>query len=160
VTRREVPVDAGEILAALARNEVAFVVIGGLAVQAHGHPRTTQDIDLVPDLDRENLARLAAALTELGARPAGSPAAPVDWRIDADSLAEGVTSLDTDAGGVDVHPAPPGVKSFAALRAGALEIEVRGLRLAVAGRDDLIAMKRASALPIDRGDIAALTEPG
>jgi len=29
----------------------------------------------------------------------------------------------------------------------------------VAGRDDLIAMKRASGRPVDRGDVIALTRP-
>jgi len=32
------------------------------------------------------------------------------------------------------------------------------MRLKIAGRDDLIAMKRASAKPVDLEDIAALTE--
>jgi hypothetical protein len=39
-----------------------------------------------------------------------------------------------------------------------LKLEVAGVRLVVTGRDDLIAMKRASGRPIDRGDIVALTE--
>jgi hypothetical protein len=34
------------------------------------------------------------------------------------------------------------------------------LTLAVAGRDDLISMKRASARPVDLEDLAALTELG
>lgn len=33
------------------------------------------------------------------------------------------------------------------------------MKIAVAGRDDLINMKRASARSIDLDDIAALTEP-
>jgi len=37
-----------------------------------------------------------------------------------------------------------------------LELDVTVL---VAGRDDLIAMKRASGRPIDRSDLLALTEP-
>jgi hypothetical protein len=72
----------------------------------------------------------------------------------------GVTELDTDAGGVDVHMTPPGAAPYDRLRARALELDVSGVRLAVAGRDDLIAMKRTSGRPVDRGDIAALTEPG
>jgi len=44
------------------------------------------------------------------------------------------------------------------LRKRALEIELGELRLAVAGRDDLISMKRASARPVDLEDLAALTE--
>lgn len=58
MTRREIPIDAMAILRVLAAHGVEYVVIGGLAVQAHGHPRTTQDLDLVPKPTAENRARL------------------------------------------------------------------------------------------------------
>jgi hypothetical protein len=109
MTRRETPLDARRILVALAEWEVEYTVIGGLAVQAHGHTRTTQDVDLVPAPDEENRGRLAAALEALGARPAGGGGSFI--------LPErGVASLDTDAGGVDVHFSPPGVPAYELLR--------------------------------------------
>ncbi len=153
MTRHETPIDAAAIFRVLAAHEVAYVVIGGLAVQAHGHPRTTQDLDLVPEPTPENSERLRAALAELGARPVGARSSgPV-------VIPEtGVLELDTDAGGIDVHPAPPGAAPYAELRERALVIEL-DVPVAVAGRDDLIAMKRASGRPIDRSDIIALTEP-
>jgi hypothetical protein len=58
MTRREVPLDARRILEALGEHHVDYTVIGGLAVQAHGHPRTTQDVDLVPAPGAPNRARL------------------------------------------------------------------------------------------------------
>ncbi|MHB8692815.1 MAG: nucleotidyl transferase AbiEii/AbiGii toxin family protein [Solirubrobacteraceae bacterium] len=153
MTRHEIPLDASAILRVLSDHRVDYVVIGGLAVQAHGHPRTTQDLDLIPDPSPDNLERLRAALSELRARPVGE-AEPADIAIPA----TGVLELDTDAGGVDVHRAPPGAAPYAQLRIRALELEL-DVTVAVAGRDDLIAMKRASGRPIDRGDILALTEP-
>jgi len=153
VTRRETPIDAAAILRVLASHQVDYVVIGGLAVQAHGHTRTTQDLDLVPAPTDENRARLLAALAELGARPVGAPA-PVPLSIPA----TGVLELDTLVGGIDIHPAPPGAAPYAELRERALVIEL-DVSVPVASRDDLIAMKRASGRPIDRGDIAALTAP-
>lgn len=153
MTRREVPLDAAAILRALSDHNVDYVVIGGVAVQTHGHPRTTQDLDLVPAPSPKNLERLGAALTALGARPVGaSKPQPVEIPQ------SGTLELDTDAGGVDVHLDPPGAAPYAELRARALAVQLDTLVL-VAGRDDLIAMKRASGRPIDRGDIAALTEP-
>ena len=44
-------------------------MIGGLAVGAHGFPRATKDVDIVPAPDGANLRRLFAALTELHASP-------------------------------------------------------------------------------------------
>jgi hypothetical protein len=152
VTRREIPLDAAAILRALALHRVDFILIGGLAVQAHGHTRTTQDLDLVPEPSSANLARLLSALEELGARQVGATG-PGQLHLPT----TGVVELDTHAGGVDVHLDPPGAAPYRALRSRALELNV-GVGVLVAGRDDLIAMKRASGRPIDRGDILALTD--
>ena len=43
------------------------------------------------------------------------------------------------------------------LRARALVVELNGVPLAIAGLDDVIAMKRASGRPADLRDIAVLT---
>jgi hypothetical protein len=153
MTRRETPLDARRILEVLDELAVDYVVIGGLAVQAHGHTRTTQDLDLVPAGDEENLRRLSTALGRLNARATTAPGESFDLP------ATGVAVLDTDVGGVDVHLSPPGAPAYEDLRRRALVIDLRGLRVAIAGLDDLIAMKRASGRPIDRGDVIALTEP-
>jgi hypothetical protein len=159
VTRREVALDAARILQALAEFGVSYTVIGGLAVQAHGHTRTTQDVDLVPAPGRENLDRLARALDTLEAREAGQGPRLDHPALVARLSAAAVVSLDTDAGGVDVHRSPPGAAPYAQLASRALVIEVAGVSVPIAGRDDLIAMKRASGRPIDRGDVIALTTP-
>jgi hypothetical protein len=49
-------------------HEVRYVVAGSVAAMAHGAPGVDPaDLDIVPALDRENLARLAAALGDLHA---------------------------------------------------------------------------------------------
>ena len=153
MTRREVPLEADAILRTLSEHGVDYVVIGGLAVQAHGHTRTTQDLDLVPEPSPANLAHLRSALAALGARPVGARAAePITFDT------TGVVELDTDAGGIDVLLDPPGAAPYQALRSRALELQLDAGTVAVAGLDDLIAMKQASGRPIDRSDILALTE--
>jgi hypothetical protein len=153
VTRRKLPLDASAILRTLEAFEVAYVLIGGLAVQTHGHPRTTQELDLVPEPSEENRERLRSALLSLGARRAGATA-PEPIEIPQD----GVLELDTDAGGVDIHLDPPGAAPYAELRARALEVELDTV-VPVVGLDDLISMKRVRGREIDRLDIVALTEP-
>ena len=159
MTRREIPLDGSRILQSLAQFGVSYVVIGGMAVQAHGHTRTTQDIDLVPAPDPDNLDRLIDALHSLGACPAGGDARLTRAGLRSRLQTSSVAALDTEAGGVDVHLSPPGAAPYADLAARALVIEVVGVTVSIAGRDDLIAMKRASGRPIDRGDIIALTRP-
>jgi hypothetical protein len=60
-----------ELIAALVDGGVEYVLIGGLAVGAHGFPRATKDLDIVPAPDETNLRRLAGVLRELDARHFG-----------------------------------------------------------------------------------------
>ena len=48
---------------------VRYLVVGGLAVVAHGVGRLTFDVDLVVQLDPDNVARAMAALGRLDYRP-------------------------------------------------------------------------------------------
>jgi hypothetical protein len=153
----ETPLDAERILSALAEHSVDYVIVGGLAVQTHGHVRTTVDVDVYPRPEPRNLQRLAEALNELDARTLnpGSEA----MAIDAAMLPRATLwQFATRHGAIDVIHDAPGAPPYDELRRRALEIELGQIRLAVAGRDDLISMKRASGRPVDLEDLAALTE--
>ncbi|MEA2356679.1 MAG: hypothetical protein QOD61_2808 [Solirubrobacteraceae bacterium] len=154
------PSDPRRVLAVLDGHGVDFVVIGGIAVIAHGHPRNTRDIDFVAATDRVNLERLAATLRELGARISGVDADLPGIKLDAATLGNGASyTMVTDAGGLDYFNEVPGGVPYEELRARALVVELPGLTLRVAGRDDLIRMKLAAGRPQDLDDVAALTEP-
>ena len=58
-----------DIFRALQEAEARYLVVGGLAVIAHGYVRLTKDIDLVLDLSSEALPRALNALQSLGYRP-------------------------------------------------------------------------------------------
>ncbi len=68
------------IIAALNRNKVRYLIVGGLAVVAHGFGRVTFDLDLVVQLQPENVQQAMRALETLGYRPI----APVSARDFAD----------------------------------------------------------------------------
>ncbi|NRA27643.1 MAG: hypothetical protein HRU10_10400 [Opitutales bacterium] len=57
------------ITAALAKHKVRYIVVGGLAVIAHGYLRATRDADLVVELIPENIKSAFTALGEIGYRP-------------------------------------------------------------------------------------------
>lgn len=151
------PLDAEHIFAALDAHEVEYVVVGGIAVQVHGHVRMTNDVDLIPSPAPENFERLAKALTELGARvlnPGG------EHLNDARMLPRATLwQLSTRHGDIDVLHDAPGAAPFPQLRERALVIALGDRTVPIAGRDDLIRMKRAAGRPVDLADIAALTEP-
>ncbi len=58
-----------EIAQAFDRDLVRFLIVGGLAVVAHGYMRLTQDIDVVVDFGEGNEGRAIAALKGLGFKP-------------------------------------------------------------------------------------------
>ena len=150
--------DAEQILRTLANHDVDYVLVGGLAVQVHGHVRTTFDVDVLPRPERGNLVHLADALNGLDARVL-NPGSE-ELAIDAAMLPRATLwQFETRHGAIDVIRDAPGAPAYRDLRERALEIDLGGLALAVAGRDDLISMKRASARPLDLDDLAALTEP-
>lgn len=151
--------DPRRIFETLARHGVDYVVIGGIAVIAHGHTRNTRDVDLLAGSDRGNLTRLAAALRELGARLSGVDAHLLEIDVyDPAVLANGANfTLETDAGGLDLFSDVPGAAPYAELRERALVVDLDGVAIRIAGRDDLIRMKAAAGRPQDLGDIAALT---
>jgi hypothetical protein len=90
------------------------VLIWGLAVGAHGFPRATKDLDIVPAPDAANLERLAAVLRSLGARHFGAgdfhPGEfPLDPLDPADLREGGNFVLATRLGRLDVMQWVPGV---------------------------------------------------
>lgn len=155
------PLDIGQLIEVLARHEVDYVVIGGVAAQVHGHRRTTMDLDLMPDPDPENLSRLGDALGELEAHPVESGFEGADIpTADPERLAIAaiVPPLLTRHGQIHVLKEPEGGRTFGQLRKAALVVDLDGTEVAIVSLDDLIRMKRAAGRPSDLDDIAVLTE--
>jgi hypothetical protein len=151
------PLDIDRIVATFRRHEVDYVVIGGIAVLAHGHPRATFDLDFVAELSADNMHRLAAALDELGARVRGVDAERLGVDpTDPAQLASGANwTLATDAGWLDYMPGAPGLRGYGEVAAAAESVRDGAFR--VAGLDDLIRLKLASGREKDIDDVAALT---
>jgi predicted nucleotidyltransferase len=55
-----------KLLESLARAEVKFIVVGGVAVALNGFVRTTDDVDILIERSSDNIDRLLSALTSFG----------------------------------------------------------------------------------------------
>lgn len=66
------------IVRALNNAEVQYLVVGGLAVNAHGYERLTRDVDLVIGLEPDNIVRGLRALIDIGYQFA-IPVSPEDF---------------------------------------------------------------------------------
>jgi hypothetical protein len=151
--------DGVAILEALRRHDVMFVLIGGFAAAAQGSPLLTSDVDVVPATDRDNYARLSAALAELDARVRAEGVEPLPFSHDADSLAAvGSWNLTTKYGDLDITALPAGTQGYADLRREALTITLRGVDVQLASLADIVRSKEAAGRDKDRRALPVLRE--
>src|SRR5262249_4652260 len=151
VTDAAPALDRAALLASLARHRVSFVLVGGLAAQAHGAGRATQDADICPEWSAENLAHLAASLTELRARLKIGEGSVETLEVEIAARTThglGIGAWRTAAGDVDVLLGIPRgsrreLARYEQLVENATELEVDGLRILVASLDDIIGSKRS-----------------
>jgi hypothetical protein len=146
-----------ELFQALARHEVEYVTVGGIAVQAHGGQRVTRDLDVAIAASKGNLDRLAAALADLDARLLGPDGQRSRTVPSAALLASGDQwHLVTTYGRLDVLTLPAHLGSFADVRARAHDVPLGDVSVPIAHRDDLLRMKRAAGRPQDLADVQLL----
>lgn len=150
------------VFSALNASGTRYVIVGGLAVVLHGHPRLTADVDLVLDLEPAAARRALEALKGLGlkARAPVDPLAFADARQRESWISEkGMTvfSLFSPSNPlliIDLFVREP--LPFEGLWARAETLDLGGTKVRVASLDDLIAMKKAVGRPQDLMDIEAL----
>lgn len=133
------------IVHALVDHGVDFVVIGASAALLQGVPLTkTLDFDITAAATDRNRRRLAAALTELGAKLRLPGDEGLEMSLDAKMLRSiSVITLITEAGPFDVLFAPSGAPRYEELKARSVEVREYGMVVRVAAIEDLVAMKRA-----------------
>ena len=145
------------LLGRLASANVDFVVIGGVAVIAHGYVRNTEDLDICYSPDDVNLEALGGVLLELDARLRGIDE-EIPFAPDARTLRRTqILTLDTRDGGLDLLVDPEGSPGYGTLKARAQRIHFDGFEILIASVEDLLTMKRSADRSKDRADIEALT---
>lgn len=154
--------DLERVFGALEASGARYLVVGGVAVVLHGHPRFTADLDLALALDPANIEAALSALEGIGYRPR----APVPLRAFADleqradwERTKGLTvfslwSADLPGTEVDLFASDP--LPFEPAWGRRLRAQVGGLSVNVASLGDLIEMKRRAGRPQDLDDVREL----
>ena len=153
--------DSRAILKVLVDHSVDFVVIGASAAILQGVPiAATLDLDVTAASTKKNLARLAAALSDLKAHLRVSDSdTGVSLPLDARMLANvAVLTLVTAHGPLDVLFSPSGTPGYEQLRERAVEVAPFGLVLRAAHIEDLIAMKKAAGREKDAAHLTVLLQ--
>jgi hypothetical protein len=142
------------VVAAINAAGVEYVIVGGLAVAAHGVVRATRDVDIVAAPDRRNVDRLAECLQTLGGEH------PIEGLLTGGARVRPASfKVQTRHGEVQVLNRMEGIPSFAELRRDQIYVEIASGAVApVCSLAHLRAMKRAANRPRDRVDLAELAE--
>lgn len=152
------------VLRALEGAGVRYLVVGGVAVVLHGHPRFTADLDLAVALDPPNVHAAFEALARLGYRPRVPVSAqllsdPVERRrlvVEKGMTVLSFASPELPMTEVDVFADLP--FDFEETHARATLVELGAGSVHVASIRDVIEMKRRVARPKDLEDAAALAQ--
>jgi hypothetical protein len=149
------------IVNALNAAGVHFIVVGGLAVNAHGYLRYTNDVDLVLRLSHNNIVAAFRALEQIGYRPTNpinaedfaNPAIREAWRHEKGMRVLKMWSERHRETPLDIFVYEP--FDFETEYTCALRQEEKP-PVAFASIQAMIAMKREADRPQDRVDIEKL----
>lgn len=136
------------LLAALARADVDFIVVGGLAVALAGYARVTDDVDILIDADSANIERLLNSLADFG------EGAARELTADDFPLEEGCVRV-AEHFDLDIFTLMSG-HSYHDLLSLTARYEVDGVPVQYLSAEGLIRLKQDSLRPKDQLDIAAL----
>jgi hypothetical protein len=142
--------DFKEFLESLNANDVKYLVVGGYAVAAHGHPRYTKDLDVWIENSPVNAARMRKALEDFGF---GS----LNLTDDDFTKPDTIIQLGYPPNRIDILTTLAGV-TFGDCFEARQEIEVLGLSVYFIDVENLIKNKRATGRTQDLADAESLEE--
>jgi hypothetical protein len=145
--------EAMRILAALDRHGVAYVLVGSMAMAAHGIVRATRDIDVFVDPGEENISRLRSALKKVFDDPSIDEITAADLAGDYPAIQYVPPKADY---WVDILARLGGAVRYPDVECEILRIE--GVAVRVATPRMLYRMKRDTVRPQDRVDAQVLKE--
>ncbi len=150
------PTDFRGLIDTLARAQVEFIVIGGVAATLHGSARATMDLDVVYRRSADNVDRLVAALSPLGPYLRGAPRG-LPFFFDARTVQRGLNfTLDTRLGPLDLLGEVTGGGSYDELLPNTEVVELFGHPCRAVTLEALIVLKRAAGRPKDNEILAEL----
>jgi hypothetical protein len=151
------------VVGALNAAGVRYLIVGGLAVNAHGYLRATVDLDLVIQLQRDNILAGLGALEGLGYAPRipvpaeqfADPALRESWRAEKGMLVFQLHSELHRMTPIDVFVYEP-FDFDAEYELAVAETVAPGIDARIVGLEALLKMKRTANRSKDLVDLDAL----
>ena len=150
--------DYEAVIGTLADADVAFVVVGAVALVLHGSARVTRDLDVCYSREPASLRALAGALVRFAPTLRGAPPG-LPFTLDAPTLRAGLNfTLSSSAGDIDLLGEIPGLGAFPIVRRLSESMTLYGRDVRVLGLDGLERAKRAAGRIKDVADLAEILE--
>jgi len=144
------------IIAALVKADVRFVVVGGVAAGLNGSSLATFDLDICYDPAPDNVEKLARVLSGWHAYLRGvEPGLPFIMDAKAFRITP-IMTLTTDMGSIDVMDRVTGVGDFDTVFANSFAVADSGYTFLALTLASLIDAKRAAGRVKDRGQLIEL----
>lgn len=136
--------------------EVEFVIVGGVAIRAHGGNYVTEDLDICISRTNDNLKRIADVLAPLGPRPRNFPQG-LPYVFDWTTLKHGTNfTFETSMGDVDLLGEVEPIGGFDQLVSNSFKIDLDGNETYILSIPALIKAKRAAGRPKDLAGLQVL----
>lgn len=151
-----------DVFKALNKHNVRYVVVGGTAVNLHGVPRFTADLDIIIDLEENNVSRFAEAFKGIGFKPKipvnlgdfASKENREKWINEKGAVVFSLHNMPRFDRTVDVFIKNP-IK-YVELDEAKLSLNVSGIEVPIVSIDHLIQLKKMANRKQDVSDIEAL----
>lgn len=141
------------VLAAFRDRGVVYVVFGGVALNLHGLPRATEDLDIFVAPTAENIGRLRSALRDVFSDPSIDDISEHDLLGDYPAVQYVPPTGDFH---IDILTRLGELYSFDSLERETIEVD--GVPVTLVTPAMLYRMKKTTARPKDWGDAARLAE--
>lgn len=151
-----------DVLREFGKQNVKYLLVGGIAVNLYGYARFTVDLDIMVGLNEENLMKLIDVMEKLNYKPRG-PVKPIDLTV-----AEKRDQWVSEKGAVVftfIHPDDP-VRHITIFLRNPVDfdiayrekeiIKVRDIAINLISIDHFIEMKQSTGRPRDLEDINQL----
>lgn len=141
-----------EFIDCLNKSDARYILVGGFAVIIHGYSRTTGDMDIWVDRDKENYKKIALAFNEFGM--------PVFDMTEQNFLEHphwDVFTFGNPPTAIDLMVKVKGL-DFKECFDKSIIIEDDGLKIRVLHKNDLLAAKSATSRPKDLDDLDNLSK--
>lgn len=151
-----------DLFKALEKYKVRYMLVGGLAMNLHGVPRATMDVDIVLALDPANLKAFLGMTRDLKLKSVApvnmegllDPEQRQKWLKDKNMLVFALRPPDINGPTVDVLIDPP-LDIEAALKR-AIRREVSKVNISLISIEDLIRLKEQTGRSQDKSDVEHL----